>query len=371
MDDMTDSPAARLDHPVVAAEPAAFTRRLHDELNTFLARQHEIVAGISEQAGGIVDAIHDLVQGGKRMRPQFAFWGFVGAGGDPGDPRIVRAGAALELFQAAALIHDDLIDRSNTRRGQPSVHRRFEALHVQQGWHRDPARFGEAASILAGDLCLSLSEQLFAGVVPAVPAARAIFDRMRTQVMAGQFLDVLEESAGPSYGPGDAVLRARTILRYKSAKYSTENPLLLGGALAGAGPELLEGYARFALPIGEAFQLRDDVLGVFGDPAVTGKPAGDDLREGKRTELIAHALELAAAPDQEFIQQRLGSDDLGSAEIARMSAILRESGALAATEESIGELSRAAFATLEGLPVAPAVRAALLGLGEALIHRHA
>ena len=348
---------------------ADFSESIEARLTSFLAEQQTIVSNIAPAAGEIVSAISDLTRGGKRLRPLFAFWGFVGAGGDPRDQRIIEAGAALELFQAAALIHDDLIDRSDTRRGQPSVHRRFESLHRESGWHRDAPRFGEAASVLAGDLCLSLSEQLFGTISPAVPQARAFFDTMRVQVMAGQYLDVLEESAGPAYGPAEAVKRARTIVRYKSAKYSTENPILLGGALAGASEILLEQYSYFALPLGEAFQLRDDVLGVFGDPEVTGKPAGDDLREGKRTEIIAHALTLASITDQAFIQERLGAEDLTDKEVVRMRDLLESCGALAATEESIAQLSEQGFSALEMLDVSPTAKHALKTLGLAAIRR--
>lgn len=346
----------------------AFTDRVNAALASFLDEQREIIGCISPHADELISSISDLTLNGKRLRPRFAYLGFVGAGGDPQDEDIVRIGASLELFQAAALIHDDLIDRSDTRRGQPSVHRRFEALHRGAAWARDAARFGEAASVLAGDLCLSLSEQMF-GTTTAPPAARRVYDTMRTQVMAGQFLDVLEESAGPSYGADQAVARARTIVRFKSAKYSTENPMLLGGALAGASGAVLEQYSAFALPLGEAFQLRDDVLGVFGDPATTGKPAGDDLREGKRTELIAHALRLGTTTDRDFIQERLGAEDLDDAEVARMCRILSDSGALAATEASISQLSEQGFGALDALPVPAPVRGALRHLGLAAIRR--
>lgn len=350
---------------------SVFAQRLDEELAGFLAEQRDMVTRISGSAADLVAAIESLVQGGKRLRPRFAYWGYVGAGGDGQDAGIVRAAAALELFQAAALIHDDVIDRSDTRRGRPSVHKAFERTHADHGWARNGARFGEAAAILAGDLCLSFSEQLFATAAPAGTPARAIFDGMRTQVMAGQYLDVLEESAGPSSSDADVLDRARTILRYKSAKYSTENPLLLGGTLAGAGTRLLAGYSAFALPIGEAFQLRDDVLGVFGDPALTGKPAGDDLREGKRTEMIAHALLRASTTDRDFIQERLGADDITSEEIGRMTGILESSGALRATESTIGELSTRGFSALDGLSVREDVRAQLRSLGEAVINRTA
>lgn len=362
------------DSPIPSGTPAldvtGYTGRVNALLSDFLAEQRTHLADISPHAEELVASIADLSQHGKRLRPRFAYLGFVGAGGDPDAEEIVRVGASLELFQAAALIHDDLIDRSDTRRGAPSVHRRFEALHRAAGWARDSARFGEAASVLAGDLCLSYSEQLF-GTTTAPPAARAVFDAMRAQVMAGQFLDVLEESAGPSYGAESAVDRARTIVRYKSAKYSAENPMLLGGALAGAPDALLAHYSDFALPLGEAFQLRDDVLGVFGDPSTTGKPAGDDLREGKRTELIAHALVLAAPDEAEFIDRRLGADDLTDDEVTRICGILEESGALAATEQRIDTLSLTGFTALESLSVSENVREALRALGLAAIRRTA
>ncbi len=172
------------------------------------------------------------------------------------------------------------------------------SLHQRHRWALDAERFGHAAAILTGDLCLSFSEEVFAGIGPATSAgsrAREVFDLMRAEVMAGQYLDILEEVSGPSKPAAGAVQRAQSIIRYKSAKYSTEHPLILGGALAGGSGILLTGYSDFALPLGEAFQLRDDVLGVFGDPATTGKPAGDDLREGKRTVLVG--LTLAKADD--------------------------------------------------------------------------
>lgn len=353
------------------AEDTSFIKRLDSTLATFLAEQRDIVAKISPAAVDLVDSVETLIKGGKRLRPRFAWWGYAGAGGDLASEAIIRAAAALELFQAAALIHDDVIDRSATRRGRPSVHKSFEATHSRLGWARDGARFGEAAAILAGDLCLSFSEQLFATAATAGSPARKIFDDMRTQVMAGQYLDVLEESAGPSSSDTDVLERARTILRYKSAKYSTENPLLLGGALAGADSALLAGYSAFALPIGEAFQLRDDVLGVFGDPDITGKPAGDDLREGKRTEMIAHALLLAPEADRDFIQNRLGVDDLSTAEIDRMMAVLTDCGALDATERTIAGLSSRAFSALDVLDVTEEIREQLRSLGKAVTERTA
>ncbi|MFQ4150424.1 polyprenyl synthetase family protein [Arthrobacter sp. LAPM80] len=357
------------------AEHDAFIAAVTAQLNSFLAEKHQLLAQISPATLVLVDSIKTLVTGGKRMRALLCYWGWRGAGGAADAQAVVQAGAALELFQAAALIHDDIIDRSDTRRGGPSVHRRFSTLHTQSSWALDDERFGHAAAILTGDLCLSLSEEMFSRIGSgaasddAAARARAVFNIMRTEVMAGQYLDILEEVSGPSKPHATAVARASAIIRYKSAKYSSEHPLVLGGALAGAGEGLLAGYGAFALPLGEAFQLRDDVLGVFGDPAQTGKPAGDDLREGKRTVLVGLTIDAANAEDREFVDTNLGRQDLNDAEVERMCSVMVGSGALARTEDMIAQLSETAFAALAGLPLEDHVRTALSALGRAAVSR--
>ncbi|MCZ2402348.1 polyprenyl synthetase family protein [Paenarthrobacter sp. Z7-10] len=325
---------------------------------------------ISPETLALLDSIGELVSGGKRLRALMCYWGWRGAGGSADAGGIVDAGAALELFQAAALIHDDIIDRSDIRRGAPSVHRRFSQLHQRHRWVLDAERFGHAAAILAGDLCLSFSEEVFAGIGEATAAgthAREVFNVMRAEVMAGQYLDILEEVSGPSKPPAGAVERAQAIIRYKSAKYSTEHPLVLGGAMAGGSAGLLAGYAAFAMPLGEAFQLRDDILGVFGDPANTGKPAGDDLREGKRTVLVGYTLEKASPEQATFVDERLGIQDLTEDEIGRIRQIISGSGALASTEILIGSYSSAAFTALEALDIGGVPATSLRLLAEAAI----
>lgn len=353
-------------------EQTAYVAAVAGELTDFLSARQLVMAGISPDIDPIMGSISNLVTGGKRLRALMCYWGWRGAGGDPAAHQIVTAGSALELFQAAALIHDDIIDRSDTRRGGPSVHRRFSQLHLAQGWALDSERFGHAAGILAGDLCLSFSEEAFTDIGQQAASgsqARLIFNLMRAEVMAGQYLDILEEVAGPVRDRAGAVSRAHSIIRFKSAKYSTEHPLALGGALAGASNELLRGYSAFALPLGEAFQLRDDVLGVFGDPVTTGKPAGDDLREGKRTVLVALALDQASADESAFIDAKLGSPDLGDEDVAEIRRIIEESGALQATEVLIGEFGSAAFDALEMLPLDELPKTALRKLAEATVSR--
>ncbi|MGW9405685.1 polyprenyl synthetase family protein [Arthrobacter sp. NPDC055585] len=357
-----------------ADEQAAYRSALSADLEQFLGSQREVLEEVSAESVPLLGAVHSLAKGGKRLRALLNYWGWRGAGGEVLGEAAVRSGLALELFQSAALIHDDIIDRSDTRRGAPSVHRHFSNRHAEAQWFLDGSHFGSSAAILAGDLCLALSEEAFTSVGERAAyntRARAVFNRMRTEVMAGQYLDILEEVVGPGHEPDRAVLRARNILRFKSAKYSIEHPLAIGGALAGADEELLAAYSAFSLPLGEAFQLRDDVLGVFGDPEITGKPAGDDLREGKRTVLIAYALSAGSAALRKEITDNLGRPDLDDDAVASLRNAIEESGALATTEALIAEHTEQAFDTLAALAVDEQTRSALESLAHAAVTRTA
>ncbi len=358
---------------VIAIEQSLFRTSLSQTIEQFLAEQRNVLTEISEESLPLISSIATLTGGGKRMRALLCYWGWRAAGGSADAVAPTVAGTALEFFQAAALIHDDIIDRSETRRGRPSVHRQFSTRHTDAGWHLDPERFGVSAAILAGDLCLSFSEELFTAACREVAGdtARTIFNRMRTEVMAGQYLDLLEEAVGPDQTPEVAEERALNILRFKSAKYSMERPLMLGGALAGADETLLTAYSAFALPLGEAFQLRDDILGVFGDPDVTGKPAGDDLREGKRTLLIARALGASDEESRATINRMLGDTTLDEDAVTTLRALITGSGALELTERLIAEKSEEAFTALARLEVDAISRQALQLLAEAAVTRTA
>ncbi|MGZ4626329.1 MAG: polyprenyl synthetase family protein [Kineosporiaceae bacterium] len=345
-------------------------RRVHKIVDDFLARQADVLDEVSPDCGPLVEYVAELMRGGKRLRPAFCYWGWRGGGGPDGEP-IVTAATALEFFQAAALVHDDVMDDSDTRRGAPSVHRRFATLHRGGGWTGDGERFGLAGAVLAGDLCLVWSDELFtgSGLPPAALArGRGVFDRMRTELMGGQYLDMLEQAVA-SRRPEGALERARRVIRYKSAKYTIEQPLLLGGWLAGADDALLAGYSAFGLPLGEAFQLRDDVLGVFGDPSETGKPAGDDLREGKRTVLVAKALEAASPAQAALVTRLLGDPVLDAAGVDALREVLVDTGALAAVEVLVDELVGQALASLAATDVVPSARSVLEGLVSAATAR--
>jgi len=274
---------------VPPADDEAFRARVDAALASFAKAKRAELDAISPDLATFADAAIDFIAGGKRLRPLFCRAGWLVGGGDPDLPAFDDAAASLEWLQGSALAHDDLMDGSDTRRGRPSLHRQFEELHRAEHLLGSAERHGAAAAILLGDLMLSwVDEQFRASALPRLADALPWLDRCKTEVASGQYLDVLAQARGNL--DVDVAMR---VVRYKSAKYTVERPMHIGAALAGADVELLNGLSAVALPLGEAFQLRDDVLGVFGDPAVTGKPAGDDVREGKRTVLVARAAVLA------------------------------------------------------------------------------
>ena len=340
--------------------------RVQKVVDDFVARQEATLDGVSDDLGPLVEAVSDLLAGGKRLRPAFCWWGWRGAGGTDCHEAIVAA-SALEFLQACALIHDDVMDGSDTRRGLPSAHRRFAALHRGSEWLGSPEAFGTGAAILLGDLCLSWADEMLltCGLPDEdVRRAKAVYDEMRTELMAGQYLDLLEQARG-----GGSVERAMRVVRYKSAKYTIERPLHLGAALAGASPDIVDAYTGYGLPLGEAFQLRDDILGVFGDPEETGKPAGDDLREGKRTVLIATAMGRATPAQAAELRRHLGDPGLDAAGVEALRGVIAETGALEHAEALITELTDRSLDALSRVDLADPARQVLTGLAYAATRR--
>jgi geranylgeranyl diphosphate synthase type I len=395
-------------------------------LRAFLHRQREVLLGAGADLKPGFEAMAALLASGKRLRAAFCYWGWRGAGGED-CPEIFAAAAALELLHAGALVHDDLMDASDTRRGRPSLHRQFEAFHAAAGWRGSPQAFGEGAALLLGDLLLCWTDEFFHGSgfpADALLRARPVLDLMRTEVFAGQYLDLFGQAGGD--GTAASALR---VVEYKTAKYTIERPLHLGAALAGApvpgwlpssgadragvcspeghapepepgppggspaagltqagsgeagsgeagsgeagsGPLVTAAYTAYGLPLGVAFQLRDDILGVFGDPEQTGKPAGDDLREGKRTVLLAITRARATASQAAVITRHLGNpllDDAGTAEVRE---VITESGALAECERMIDRHVGKARAALAAAPIPREVKDALAELAVAATARH-
>lgn len=303
---------------------------------------------------GPLDALADLVlSDAKRIRPAFCYWGHVAAGGDPDRPLVIDAGSALELLQAFALVHDDVMDGSSTRRGNRTAHLTFQAMHTGQQWRGESRRFGEGVAILIGDLAHVFADRLMS---EAPSDARKIWDELRIELNVGQFLDLL----GTAECDTDPV-RARRIARYKSGRYTVERPLHLGAAIAGRLDDYHDLFSAFGDPLGEAFQLRDDLLGAFGETARTGKPVGDDLREGKPTTLLAEAT-ARATPSQATALRQIGDPTLDSRAIAELQDVLIASGARSFVEARIDALTRQAIDALEAAPIPSEAHEALVSL---------
>lgn len=349
-------------------DPATFRSGIEQCLQDFIDDQSAWLTDLGEDARRLVEHARISVSGGKRFRASFCWWGHLAVREpDPAQSTaLLRACASLELLHASALVHDDYMDASDTRRGRPATHRAFEALHREHGWNASAAQYGASAAILLGDLLLSWSDELLRTCgLPAdrVLGALGYFDLTRTEVVAGQFLDVSAQARGTT-----DVEVAMQVVRYKSAKYSIERPLHVGAALAGASPEVIGQLTRFGLPLGEAFQLRDDLLGVFGDPAVTGKPAGDDLSEGKRTVLIALALDGLGAAERDHLDRTLGRQ-LSAEEVSELQRLIRSSGAEEQVESMITGLTESALDALSAADVRDQARTVLTDLAAAATQR--
>lgn len=346
--------------------------RVQANIDRVLDDQGAHLAEVSPDLAPFVDSARSLLAGGKRFRALFCYWGWRAAGEDAdadADLEIITAAStALEFFHAAALVHDDLIDNSDTRRGHPAAHRQFESLHRSRGWSGDADAFGRSSAILLGDLLLGWSDEVLddglraLGDAAAEAAARREFNRMRTEVTAGQYLDVLEEHSWRSWPDEMLIERAQRVIVYKSAKYSVEAPLLIGASLGGASLEQMAALRDFGLPLGIAYQLRDDLLGVYGDPAETGKPSGDDLREGKRTVLVAQARRRMPAPATRLLDELLGDPELSEEQIRSLQATLLQSGAVDDVERAIQRNAGTAREAIRAAPIDAGARQQLLSL---------
>ena len=317
--------------------------RMLEVVDAEIARWAAVDADLAEPLASLRSLI---VAGGKRLRPAFCYSAFVGAGGDADADIVVDASAALELIHTFALVHDDVMDGSDRRRGADAVHTHFARRHLDEDWRGEARRFGDGIAILVGDFAFVYADLLMRD---APRPALDVFDQLRIELCVGQSLDLVA-TARASVDREDA----RRIAMYKSAKYTVERPLHLGAALAGQYPELGPALSAIGLPLGEAFQLRDDVLGAFGDADITGKPVGDDLREGKVTPLVVLASAQASASDRAMLD-RLGAPDLRPDEVAALQDLFVRTGALKEVEREIERLVAIAHDALARAPItAPA-----------------
>lgn len=364
------------------AEPIHFSDVIDTRLRDFFRKTSVDVQRISPDLVPLVEYSERFLTGGKRFRARFCFWGWRAISGLSPDDHpahtdhpIFDLASALEVFHAAALVHDDIMDNSDTRRGEPAAHRFFEAHHRDNTFAGDAIHYGNSTALLVGDLLLAWSDELlnqallYLGPGPAADATRREYATMRSEVTLGQYLDIHEEAAWRHSPEATRFDRSLRVITYKSAKYSMEAPLRLGASLAGASPSQLDQLSAFGLPLGIAFQLRDDMLGVFGDPEVTGKPSGDDLREGKRTVLIALAEEKMSPSARSVFADMLGDRDLTDDQISIMQTTLHDTGAVDRVEAIIHESVDTAMAALKRATISPEAAAELERLADAVTKR--
>jgi len=335
--------------------------RLDRELASWLAIKRQGAAGFRE-ALELIDGVGELVTlGGKRLRPALVYYTCVACGG-PAEEALPVA-LATELLHTYLLIHDDIMDHAEMRRGQPSAHARFRQSHLARGLHGDAQDFGRSVAILLGDLAHTWAVELFTTSARSIELTRC-FSAMSEEVIAGQYLELLV--AQRRAAREDELLN---ILRLKSGRYTAERPIQLGALLARAPEPVLAALSRYGTAVGEAFQLQDDLLGMFGDRSTVGKPVGEDLKEGKYTFLIFHALAAASPAERRFLEGALGDPHLPDAEVARARHLLEETGARAKVTEMVAERLRSARETLDGLDLQPEGRLFLAGLVDYLRER--
>jgi geranylgeranyl diphosphate synthase type I len=331
---------------------AALRDAVGSTVGGFVSERAAELEALGGELAGLTSLAEAFTSGGKRLRPAFCCWGWSAATGSTELPDAVRrAAASLDLLHVSALVHDDVMDDSATRRGLPSAHVQLAADHAAAARRGESQAFGRAGAILLGDLLLMWSVELFnaCGASPSeLAAAQPLMSAMRSEVTAGQFLDITAQTRPALDARGDpasVLAQVRRVVEFKTARYTVVRPLQVGAALGGAGPELLAALEAYGSPLGRAFQFRDDVLGVFGDEATTGKPAGDDLREGKLTVLVAEAMAALDEPDALLLAELLGRP-LTADEVAVARRLILESGALARTE---AEIETAAAEALDAL----------------------
>ncbi|MFF5139155.1 polyprenyl synthetase family protein [Streptomyces sp. NPDC013157] len=336
-------------------DPGAFKNRVDEVLRRFVAEEADLFAAVDPLLAPVAEQLEAAVTDGKRLRAAFCYWGWR-AVGQPDSDALVRAAASMELVHAAAVVHDDLIDDSPLRHGRPTPHIALRAAVRDRPHAEDTAR---SLALLVGDLLMSLAGQLFATCgLPAAYLARArpLWSVLARELIAGECLEILRTGAGPD------TMASLKVIRYKTAKYTVEQPLLIGGALAGAGERLRAGYSAYGLPLGEAFQLRDDLLGLFGAPEHTGKANADDVRGHRPTALLAETWRLARADDRERLGALLGRRDLDADGLDAVREVMCRLGAPDRIEHMIGARVAEALDALHELNVPAPAAGALTSL---------
>ncbi|MFJ8864299.1 polyprenyl synthetase family protein [Streptomyces sp. NPDC102473] len=343
-------------------EPAVFKARVDGVLRRFVAEEAELFADVDPALRPVADQLEASVADGKRLRAAFCYWGWR-AVGQPDNDALVRAAASMELVHAAAVVHDDLIDDSPLRHGRPTAQ-----IALRGAVRRRPRSVaaGRSLAMLVGDLLMGLAGQLFAtSGLPAAYLARArpLWSELARDLIAGECLEILRTGAPPD------TTDSLKVIRYKTAKYTVEQPLLIGGALAGAGDRIRGGFSAYGLPLGEAFQLRDDLLGLFGNPERTGKANTDDLRGHRPTALLAETWRVAGEAERQQLRALLGRRDLDAEGLRAVRELMCRLHAPDRVEEMISVRVEEALGALAGLGVPAPAASALTTLARSVTVR--
>lgn len=356
-----------------------FRAAVSHAIDSFLDHQAPILADLHPATAPLIERARLFTDGGKRLRPAFCAWAWAAVADTLEVPdAVARAAASLDVLHVSALVHDDVMDASDYRRGVPAAHRQFEADHSEAGWRGDPEQFGRAGAILLGDLLLVWSEEMFrrSGLTTdELERGRPHLEAVRTEVTAGQYLDVLAQARDPyaisrtKEGREQLADLVKTVVTWKSASYTIRRPLLLGAAIAGADAVQLGALTSFAQPLGRAFQYRDDVLGIYGDESLTGKDSGEDLRVGKLTLLAAEAFGRSTDEDAAELATLFGNPDLDAAGVARARELIDASGAREAVEEEIRREFDLALAALASAELSEEGRVGLTALAKLAVRR--
>lgn len=361
---MSESAAPRTGHAAVTDETRSvdddFPQQVRHELTDFLAARDSEITQQGAEVREWLEHLWRFLQRGKFLRPRFAYLGWLARA--EGSTAALRAAASFELLHAFALIQDDVMDESRVRRGQPTVHRALSASHADPAPSRRQ-RFGESAATLLADLCLVWAGQMLhtCGLpTAAVGRAYPYYDSMRQELAVGQYLDLRS-----TYRTDPSAADAFQIARMKSARYTVTGPLVVGASLAGAEPAVRRGLGYYGDAIGEAFQMRDDLLGLFGDPAVTGKPADGDLGRGTVTTAVTMAFERADPTQRQALRRLLDEPSTDSEHVARLRELVLDTGAAAALDAKISERVEIGTRTLHTIAMPESSRTELTAMARA------
>ncbi len=344
-----------MENPQAPAQLLEVAAKVDAKLASVLDEQFEYWNDFDPRLGEAVGELSRMAtSGGKRLRAAFCYWAWQGNGGAADEELVINVGAAFEFLQVFALIHDDIMDASATRRGTKTIHVNQAERLVDLGWRGESRRYGEGVAILVGDLGHTYADQLTNGISEQ---GKRLWDELRIELNLGQYLDMRSAASGDF-----DLSTARQVVTFKSALYTVVRPLQVGASLqGGADTGLLEQLDRFGRPLGRAFQLRDDALGVLGDESRLGKPVGDDLREGKPTELVAYALANANLEQAELLAT-IGDENLSTDQVAGLVDVLQDTGAVRQNESEIGRLVAEATKVLADIPITEDAKAALHSL---------